>query len=117
MPSDRTALTTLATTSGASDSTAPPDYHSGGAQVAMTQMMRGPGNTLWAGPRAPVPERPEAARRSVHELLQVAGMFIVDMTARENEDTCADLIKVAKPRPDGQSPAQSMETIARTIAR
>ena len=24
------------------------DYHSGGAQVAMTQMMRGPGNTLWA---------------------------------------------------------------------
>ena len=48
MPSDRTALTTLATTSGASGSTAPPDYHSGGAQVAMTQMMRGPGNTLWA---------------------------------------------------------------------
>ena len=53
----------------------------------------------------------------MHELLQVAGMFIVDMTARENEDTCADLINVAKPRPDGQSPAQSMETIARTIAR
>ena len=43
--------------------------------------------------------------------------YVIDVTARENEDTYEDRMTLAESRTDGVSLMQGMATIARTIAR
>ena len=47
----------------------------------------------------------------------VVAMLIIDVTAREDEDTYEDRMTLAESRTKGVTLMQGMETIAQTIAR
>ena len=50
-------------------------------------------------------------------LIHYLALLVIDVTARENEDTYEDRMTLAESRTDGVSLMQGMATIARTIAR
>ena len=91
--------------------------HTNGAQEAMMQMMRGPGNVPWEVSERLSPDDLELLIGSMHALMQVVALLVIDVTARENEDTYEDRMTLAESRTDGVSLMQGMATIARTIAR
>ena len=91
--------------------------HTNGAQEAMMQMMRGPGNVPWEVSERLSPDDLELLIGSLHALMQVVALLVIDVTARENEDTYEDRMTLAESRTDGVSLMQGMATIARTIAR
>ena len=49
--------------------------------------------------------------------MQVVSLLVIDVTARENEDTYEDRMTLAESRTDGVILTQGMETMARTVAR
>ena len=91
--------------------------HTNGAREAMMQMMRGPGNVPWEVSERLSPDDLELLIGSMHALMQVVALLVIDVTARENEDTYDDRMTLAESRTDGVSLMQGMATIARTIAR
>ncbi len=88
-----------------------------GARDAMMQMMRGPGNVPWEVSERLSPDDLGLLVISMHDLMQVVALLVIDVTARENEDTYEDRMTLAESRTDGVSLMQGMATIARTIAR
>ena len=91
--------------------------HTTGAREAMMQMMRGPGNVPWEVSERLSPDDLELLIGSMHALMQVVALLVIDVTARENEDTYEERMTLAESRTDGVSLMQGMATIARTIAR
>ena len=91
--------------------------HTTGAREAMMQMMRGPANVPWEVSERLSPDDLELLIGSMHALIQVVGLLVIDVTARENEDTYEDRMTLAESRMEGVSLMQGMATIARTIAR
>ena len=91
--------------------------HTNGAQEGMMQMMRGPGNVPWEVSERLSPDDLALLIGSMHALMQVVALLVIDVTARENEDTYEDRMTLAESRTDGVSLMQGMATIARTIAR
>ena len=91
--------------------------HTNGAQEAMMQMMRGPGNVPWEVSERLSPDDLELLIGSMHALMQVLALLVIDVTARENENTYEDRMTLAESRMEGVSLMQGMATIARTIAR
>ena len=91
--------------------------HTTGAREAMMQMMRGPANVPWEVSERLSPDDLELLIGSMHALLQVLALLVIDVTARENEDTYEDRMTLAEARMEGVSLMQGMATIARTIAR
>ena len=91
--------------------------HTTGAREAMMQMMRGPANVPWEVSERLSPDDLELLIGSMHALIQVVGLLVIDVTARENEDTYEDRMTLAESRMEGVSLMKGMATIARTIAR
>ena len=91
--------------------------HTTGAREAMMQMMRGPANVPWEVSERLSPDDLGLLIGSMHALLQVVALLVIDVTARENEDTYEDRMTLAESRMEGVSLMQGMATIARTIAR
>ena len=88
-----------------------------GAQEAMMQMMRGPGNVPWEVSERLSPDDLGLLVVSLHDLMQVVALLVIDLTTRENEDTYEDRMTLAESRTDGVILTQGMETMARTVAR
>ena len=92
--------------------------HTTGARDAMMQMMRGPGNSVpWEVSERLSPDDLGLLVVSLHDLMQVVSLLVIDVTARENEDTYEDRMTLAESRTDGVILTQGMETMARTVAR
>ena len=91
--------------------------HTNGAQEAMMQMMRGPGNVPWEVSERLSPDDLELLIGSMHALIQVLALLVIDVTARENENTYEDRMTLAESRMEGVSLMQGMATMARTVAR
>ena len=92
------------------------DYHSRGALETMRQMMRGPGDEPWeVRARLSMNDIGRLAR-CIQELMVVAGMFIIDLTARDQEDTYKERMTL-DPQTKDTSPMQRIEASARTIMR
>ena len=91
--------------------------HTTGARDAMMQMMRGPGNVPWEVSERLSPDDLGLLVVSLHDLMQVVSLLVIDVTARENEDTNEDRMTLAESRTDGVILTQGMETMARTVAR
>ena len=53
----------------------------------------------------------------MHDLMQVVALLVIDVTARENENTYEDRMTLAESRAKGVGLTQGMETMARTVAR
>ena len=52
----------------------------------------------------------------MHDLMQVVALLVIDVTARENENTYEDRMTLAESRAKGVGLTQGMETMARTVA-
>ena len=91
--------------------------HTTGAREAMMQLMRGPANVPWEVSERLSPDDLGLLVVSLHDLMQVVALLVIDVTARENEDTYKDRMTLAESRMEGVSLMQGMATIARTIAR
>ena len=79
--------------------------------------MRGPGNEPWEVSERLSPDDLELLVVSMHDLMQVAALLVIDVTARENENTYEDRMTLAESRAKGVGQTQGMETMARTVAR
>ena len=89
-----------------------------GARDAMMEMMRGPGNEPWEVSERLSPDDLELLVVSMHDLMQVVALLVIDVTARENENTYEDRMTLAESRAKGVGRlTQGMETMARTVAR
>ena len=88
-----------------------------GARDAMMEMMRGPGNEPWEVSERLSPDDLELLVVSMHDLMQVVALLVIDVTARENENTYEDRMTLAESRAKGVGLTQGMETMARTVAR
>ena len=53
---------------------------------------------------------------ALHDLMQVVALLVIDVTARENENTYEDRMTLAESRAKGVGLTQGMETMARTVA-
>ena len=91
--------------------------HTNGARDAMMEMMRGPGNEPWEVSERLSPDDLELLVVSMHDLMQVVVLLVIDVTARENENTYEDRMTLAESRAKGVGLTQGMETMARTVAR
>ena len=91
--------------------------HTNGAQDAMKEMMRGPGNAAWEVATRLGSEDLALLVTNLHDLMRVVAMLIIDLTVREDENTDATRMTLAESRTRGVPLMQSMETIAQTIAR
>ena len=91
--------------------------HTTGAREAMMQMMRGPANVPWEVSERLSPDDLGLLIGSMHALMQVLALLVIDVTARENEDTYEDRMTLAESRMEGVSLMHGMATMARTIAR
>ena len=91
--------------------------HTNGAREAMTQMMRGPGNVAWEVSERLSPDDLELLIGSMHALMQIVALLVIDVTALENEDTYEDRMTLAESRMEGVSLMQGLATMARTVAR
>ena len=84
---------------------------------AMMQMMRGPANVPWEVSERLSPDDLELLIGSMHALMQIVALLVIDVTARENENTYEDRMTLAESRMEGVSLMQGMATMARTVAR
>ena len=91
--------------------------HTNGARGAMMEMMRGPGNVPWEVSERLSLDDLELLVVSMHDLMQVVALLVIDVTARENENTYEDRMTLAESRAEGVSLTEGMETMARTVAR
>ncbi len=91
--------------------------HATGAQDAMTRMMTGPGNVPWEVSERLSLDDLQLLIITLHDLMQIVAMMIIDVTARDDEDTYEDRMTLAESRAKGVSVMEGMETIAQTIAR
>ena len=91
--------------------------HSNGAQAAMMEMMRGPGDVPWEVSERLASEDLALLVTNLHDLMRVVAMLIIDVTARGDENTYEDRMTLAESRTKGVSLMQGMETTAQTIAR
>ena len=91
--------------------------HTNGAREAMMQMMRGPANVPWEVSERLSPDDLELLIGSMHALMQIVALLVIDVTARENENTYEDRMTLAESRMEGVSLMQGMATMARTVAR
>ena len=89
--------------------------HADGAQDAMRRMLRHPGQGLRGSLGRLSPEDRDLLLGNLHDLLQVVGVLLVDVTAREDEDTREDRMALAKAR-TRVNPTEAMTTMALTIA-
>ena len=88
-----------------------------GAQDAMMRMMRGPGNVPWEVSERLSLDDLHLLVANLHDLMQIVAMLVIDVTAREGENTYEDRMTLAESRTKGVSLMQGMETMAQTIAR
>ena len=91
--------------------------HADGALDAMMQMMRGPGDVPWEVSERLSLEDLKLLVVNLHDLMQVVALLVVDVTARDNENTYEDRMTLAECTTKGVNPMQGMERIARTTAR
>ena len=89
--------------------------HADGAQNAMRRMLRDPGKWLRGSLERLSPDDRDLLVGNLHDLLQVVGVLVFDVTAREDEDAQEDRMELAKAR-TGVNPTAAMETMALTIA-
>ena len=71
--------------------------HTDGAQAAMRQMLRGPGNVFRGGLERLSPDDLDLLVANLHDLMQVVGVLVIDVTAREDENTNEDRMTLARP--------------------
>ena len=90
--------------------------HTDGAQAAMKEMMRGPGDTFWELSSRLSLEDLQLLVANLHDLVLVVGVLVIDVTAREGEDTYEDRRTLVESM-TGVHPFDGMTTIAQTIAR
>ena len=88
-----------------------------GAQDAMMRMMRGPGNVPWEVSERLSLDDLHLLVANLHDLMQIVAMLVIDVTAREGENTYEDRMTLAESRTRGVSLTQAMEAMAQTIAR
>ena len=86
--------------------------HSDGTQRAMRRMLRDPGQGSGGASSACLRT---IATCSSADLLQVVGVLVFEVTAREDENAQEDGTALAKAR-TGVKPTEAMETMALTIA-
>ena len=91
--------------------------HANGARKAMMRMMRRPANVPWEGGERPSLGDMHLLVTSLHGLLRDVAMLLIDVTAREDENTHADRMTLLESRTKGVNLLQGMQTIAQTIAR
>ena len=91
--------------------------HTNGARDALMQMMRGPGNVPWGVTERLSLEDLELLVVNLHDLMQVVALLVIDVTARNHENTYEDRLTLAESRTKGVNPMQGMERIAQTTAR
>ena len=91
--------------------------HADGALDAMMQMMRGPGDVPWEVSERLSLEDLKLLVVNLHDLMQVVALLVVDVTARDNENTSEDRMTLAECTTKGVNPMQGMERIAQTTAR
>ena len=91
--------------------------HANGAQDAMMRMMRGPGNVPWEVSERLSLDDLRLLVANLHDLIQVVAMLVIDVTAREGENTYEDRMTLVESRTRGVSLTQAMEAVAQTIAR
>ena len=89
--------------------------HADGAQDAMRRMLRHPGQGLRGSLERLSPEDRDFLLGNLHDLLQVVGVLVFDVTAREDVDTREDRMALAKAR-TRVNPTAAMTTMALTIA-
>ncbi|MCY4633557.1 MAG: hypothetical protein OXG04_03450 [Acidobacteria bacterium] len=91
--------------------------HANGARNAMMRMVRPPANVPWGSGKRPSLDDMHLLVTSLHGLLRDVAMLIIDVTAREDENTHADRMTLRESRTKGVNLLQGMQTIAQTIAR
>ena len=91
--------------------------HSEGAQHALVQMMTGPRSAPWEIRERLSLADLEVLVTNIHDLLQVVGVLLIDVTAQETEDTSEDKRALFDAAKKGVTLPQAMETIAQTVAR
>ena len=91
--------------------------HTDGAQDAMRVMLRGLGNAPWGVRDRLSPDDMVLLVTNLHDLIQVVGMFVLDVTARSNEDVHEDGMTLVECSTKGVDPLQGTATIAQTVAR
>ena len=83
----------------------------------MMEMMRGPGDVPWEVTERLASEDLALLVTTLHDLMRVVALLIIDVTAREDETTYEDRMTLVDSRTKGVSLMQGMETTAQTIAR
>ena len=75
-------------------------------------MLRGPGNALRGSLEHLSSDDRELRVANLHDLMQVVGVLVIDVTAREDENTHEDRMTVAKARTKGMNlPADTRPTV------
>ena len=91
--------------------------HSNGAQAAMMEMMRGPGDVPWEVSERLAMEDLELLVTILHDLMRVVAVLIIDVTARGSENAYEDRMTLLESRTKGVNLMQAMETVAQMTAR
>ena len=91
--------------------------HTDGAQHAMMEMQRGPGNVPWGGVERLSPDDLVLLVATLHDLLQVVGKLVIDVTTRGDENTYEDGMTLVEIETKGVSLMQAMATMGKTVAR
>ena len=90
--------------------------HTDGAQAAMQEMMRGPGDTFCQPSERLSLEDLKLFVANLHNLVLVVGVLVIDVTTQEGEDTYEDRRTLVESM-TGVHPFDGMATIAQTTAR
>lgn len=90
--------------------------HTDGAQDAMRHMLEDPARGLRGSLERLSPDDRELLVGNLHDLLQVVGVLVFDVTAREDENPHEDRMALAKARTRGADPVEGLETMALRIA-
>ena len=91
--------------------------HAAGVQGAMREMHRGPGDEPWEVLERLDLDDMEMLLYTLHDLLQVVGMLVIDVTAGENENTYEDRMSLTESKTKDVPVMEGMATIAETTAR
>ena len=92
--------------------------HTEGAQAAMGEMLHGPGNQNWGVVERLSPADTELLLSMLHNLLQVVGMMVIDVTAAPwTEETYEDRMTLVECETKQVSRVEGMATIAEMTAR
>ena len=90
--------------------------HTDGAQAAVQEMMRGPGDTSCGASERLSLEDLKLFVANLHNLVLVVGVLVIDVTTQEGEDTYEDRRTLLESM-TGVHPFDAMATIAQTTAR